>query len=236
MYRRMSFRMAASRRSSASRNLQLRSLGSLLLIYFGARSKVSANKTDTGTSSPACVCSCPAPTQNQTRWYAEKLDTVVFFWNHAPNTRLARNPRRGSPAFFPTFVQTASLLSALSCLALFFRKRTLLFAVLENTLDSNAKGRHGTETKCLFPYKNHPLDVLDVFFPYRDHTFDSRYANPSTGRRVPSNWLPFPHTLPGHKTLYPTHFRAAGFALLCTPLRSLLSYKPLHAAADCMLA
>ena len=72
-------------------------------------------------------------------------------------------------------------MSALSCLGLSFRKRPLPCAVLENTLDSHANGSHGTETPRLFPNKNHPLDILQFFFPHLGHTFDDGYAHPSIG-------------------------------------------------------
>ena len=67
---------------------------------------------------------------------------------------------------------------ALVCL---FRKRPLPCAVLENTLDSHANGSHGTETPRLFPNKDHPLDILQFFFPHLGHTFDDGYAHPSIG-------------------------------------------------------
>ena len=232
MYRRMSSPMAAARHSSASQNLRISSLGSLLLMCSGALSKMFANETDIGTCSLsnciswiACLrllVSSNASRRHRTLWHAEKCpfsfsDTVVFLWNHAPNTRSVRNPRQESLSFYPTFLQTASLVSALSCLALFFRKRPLPCAVLENTLASHANGSHGTETPRLFPNKNHPLDILQFFFPQLGHTFDDGYAHPSVGPRVPSSWPPFPHTPCGRRTLFRNQFQAARFALLDTP-------------------
>ena len=84
----------------------------------------------TDRSSPADFCSYAALPRSRKRWHEKKFpdfsDTVVFFWNHAPNTRSVRNLRRGSPFFVLKFVQTAFLLVALSCLALFlFRKPPL---------------------------------------------------------------------------------------------------------------
>ena len=131
MYRRMSSRMAAARHSSASQNLRISSLGSLLLMCSGTLSKMSkqtsarARFRTTDHSSLASVCSCPATPRYRTLWHEEKFpfsfsDTVVFLWNHAPNTWSVRNPRQESPSFYPTLLQTTSLVSALSCLAFFF--------------------------------------------------------------------------------------------------------------------
>ena len=204
------------------------------------KTPVRARFRTTDPSLPACICSCPATPRYRTLWQAEKFrfsfsDTVVFLWNHAPNTRPVRNPRQESPSFYPTFLQTASLVSAVSCFALFFRKRQLPFALLENTMDSPANGSHGTGTPRLFPDKNHPLDILQFVFPHLGHTFDDGYAHPSAGPRVPSSWPPFSHTPCGRRTLFHKQFRAAAFALLDTPPLSFHSYKPLHAASNGML-
>ena len=73
-----------------------------------------ARSQTTDLLSPSCVCPCPATPRYRTLWHAEKFplsfsDTVVFLWNHAPNTRSVGNPPQESPSFYPTFLQTPSL-------------------------------------------------------------------------------------------------------------------------------
>ena len=72
MYRRMSSRMAAARHSSASQNLRISSLGSLLLMCSGALSKMFANETDIGTCSLS----------NYISWIA-CLRLLVFFFGYS---------------------------------------------------------------------------------------------------------------------------------------------------------
>ena len=93
-----------------------------------------------------------------------------FRWNLAPNTGSALTLPQGSPSLFPAFLHTASHVSTISFLSLSFWKWPGPFALLENTLDSHVNGIRGTETPCLCPGKNHPLDILQSSFSHRGHT------------------------------------------------------------------
>ena len=105
-----------------------------------------------------------------------------------------------------------------------FRKWPISLVALDNTLD-----------KSLFPGKNHPLNILQPSFPHRGHTFSVGYAHPAVGPGAPSSSPPFRNKLPSHKTLFQKLFRETRFSLLGKQLWLPLSYKPLHAAADCQL-
>ena len=126
---------------------------------------VRARFRTTDPSSPACICSCLATPRCQTLWQAEKFpfsfsDTVVYLSNHAPNTRSVRNPRQESPSFYPTFLQTASLVSASPTLLCFFEsdnflspsKKTLWTAMeLEHRVCFPTKTIHWISCNSSFP-------------------------------------------------------------------------------------
>lgn len=55
--------------------------------------------------------------------------------------------------------------------------------------------------------KNHPLDILQPFFPHHGHTFCDGYEHPSIGPRALSSLPPFQHRPSFRKTIFICCFR-----------------------------
>ena len=163
----ISSRMAIALRTSALQKLQYWCVLALCPKRLQTKqTPARARFRTTEPSSPACVCSCPATPRNRKRWREERFslsltDTVVFLWNHAPNTRSVRNPRRQSPSFFSRSVQTASFLSDLFCLVLFsFESEHFLSPSWKILWAAMQMAAMELKHHVYFRKKSHPLDIL----------------------------------------------------------------------------
>ena len=243
----MSSRMATSLRASATQKFRISSPGSLLLMCAGSLFKVSANESGScsfSNSRSFFAIRHLITSTNVLKSYtmACRKVSIFFFginWSFMEfllQTLLDQfqSLLQETPFFFPAFMNTAHLLSTFVFLAWFFQKWLLPFTVLDNTLDNHANDSHETGRLCLFPGKNHPLDVLQPSFPHHGHTYCVGYAHSSVWPHVPSSWPLFPHMPACHKMLFQTVSSNWIFSPWQTTLVSAL-VQTSASAADCRL-
>ena len=59
--------------------------------------------------------------------------------------------------------------------------------------------------------QNHPLNILQLSFLHRGHTFSDGYLHPAVGPRAPSSSPPVRNKPPSHKTLFQKLFGETRF-------------------------
>ena len=198
--------------------------------------RAAANETDTGTcyslnSRPFVACRRLITSSNTSKIYTMACRKVsIFFlgeiqlsWKSCSQHSISSNP-----ASQITFLLSSILTYCTS------RVNPVLLPFHKDSRQP-CQWQQWNWNTVFVPGKNHPLDILQPFFPHHGHTFCDGYEHPSIGPRALSSLPPFQHRPSFRKTILICFFYEYGFALPGTPPWLPLSYKPLRATAACML-